>query len=302
MILNCNVIADGCLPMLFKIILAMLAFAANSVLCRLALVSHNIDSLSFSLIRVSSGAAVLLLIWLLRKARFKIEWSFKNALFLASYILAFSYAYMHINAGVGALLLFGTVQLTMVLYGVFNGEQLNLKRGLGLFIALTGIIVLLLPGATAPSLFYSLIMVISGLAWAAYSIAGKVMLSPLSSTLANFLLAVPIVLLFSLLLRQETFMNLTGVGLAIISGGLTSSGAYVLWYSIVKKLDRIAASTVQLSVPCLAILGGTFILGEAVSLRMLVATVMVLLGIILVIFSTAKKTESARQAIITNKT
>ena len=287
--------------MLFKIILAMLAFAANSVLCRLALVNQNIDAMSFSLIRVSSGAAVLLLIWLLGKTRFKIEWSLKNALFLASYILAFSYAYMNINAGVGALLLFGTVQLTMVLYGVFHGEQLNLKRGLGLLIALTGMIVLLLPSATAPSLFYSLIMVISGFAWAAYSISGKAMLNPLSSTLANFLLAVPMVLLFSLLLRQETFVNPTGVALAIFSGGLTSSGAYVLWYSIVKKLDRIAASTVQLSVPCLAILAGAFIIGEAVSLRMMFATVMVLLGIILVIFSTAKKSESARQAITINK-
>ncbi|OTG81568.1 DMT family transporter [Acinetobacter sp. ANC 4648] len=288
--------------MLFKIIVAMLAFAANSVLCRLALADQQIDPMSFSIIRVSSGAIVLLIIWLLTTARLKIEWNIKNAIFLAIYILAFSYAYIKIDAGVGALLLFGTVQLTMVFYGIFHGEKLSLRRGLGLVLALFGIIVLLLPGADAPSLFYSLIMGISGLAWAAYSISGKRMLNPLSSTLANFIVAMPIILIASFIFRSDIFMNTKGIVLAMISGGLTSSGAYVLWYSIVKKLDRIAASTVQLSVPCLAILGGSLFIGESVSLRVILSTIMVLFGIVLVIFATTKKTASTINTTSINKT
>lgn len=277
--------------MFLKISLAMIAFAANSVLCRLALADRLIDPISFSLIRVSSGAVVLLILWLLSTRRVKIEWNIKNSIFLTVYILAFSYAYIKIDAGVGALLLFGTVQLSMIFYGIFHGEKLTLKRGLGVGIALVGIIILLLPGASTPSLFYSLIMGISGLAWAAYSISGKTMNNPLSSTLANFLLAVPIVLIASSLFQQDTVMTNKGILLAIISGGLTSSGAYVLWYSIVKHIDRITASTVQLSVPCLAILGGSLFIGEPVGLRVIFSTVIVLLGIILVIFS-VKKTNS----------
>lgn len=277
--------------MFLKISLAMIAFAANSVLCRLALADRLIDPISFSLIRVSSGAVVLLILWLLSTRRVKIEWNIKNSIFLAVYILAFSYAYIKIDAGVGALLLFGTVQLSMIFYGIFHGEKLTLKRGLGVGITLVGIIILLLPGASTPSLFYSLIMGISGLAWAAYSISGKTMNNPLSSTLANFLLAVPAVLIASSLFQQDTVMTNKGILLAIISGGLTSSGAYVLWYSILKHIDRITASTVQLSVPCLAILGGSLFIGEPVGLRVIFSTVIVLLGIILVIFS-VKKTNS----------
>lgn len=275
--------------MFFKISLAMIAFAANSVLCRLALSDRLIDPMSFSLIRVSSGAMVLLILWLLSTQRVKIEWNIKNAIFLVVYILAFSYAYIKIDAGVGALLLFGTVQLTMIFYGIFHGEKLTLKRGLGVCVALLGIIILLLPGASTPSLFYSVIMAISGLAWAAYSISGKTMSHPLSSTFANFLLAVPIILIASFLFQQDVVMNTKGIILALISGGLTSSGAYVLWYSIVKHIDRITASTVQLSVPCLAILGGSFFIGEPIELRVIFSTVVVLFGIALVIFAVKQK-------------
>ncbi|OTG66527.1 DMT family transporter [Acinetobacter silvestris] len=280
--------------MLFKITLAMIAFAANSVLCRLALAGQQIDPMSFSSIRIVSGAVVLFVIWWLSAARSKIEWNFKNGMFLATYILAFTYAYVKIDAGVGALLLFGTVQLTMVFYGIFHGEILNLQKGFGLLIALAGIIVLLLPGVSAPSLFYSLMMGISGLAWAAYSISGKRMLNPLSSSLANFIVAVPIVLIVSFVLKQDIFMNTKGVVLAMISGGLTSSIAYVLWYSIVKNIDRITASTVQLSVPCFAILGGSLFIGEEVSLRVILSAVVVLCGITVVIFASRKNIASTK--------
>ena len=270
--------------MLLKISIAMLAFAANSVLCRLALAEQQIDPMSFSLIRVCSGAAVLLLLYMLSGHKTKIRWNIKNGFFLALYIIAFSLAYLHIDAGVGALLLFGTVQLSMVGYGLCHGEKINMRRGLGLAIAILGILILLLPGASAPHLGYAAIMVLSGIGWAMYSIAGKNMQNPLASTLANFVIAIPFVLLAYIAFYPQSFVHIQGILLALLSGGLASSGAYVLWYSIVKQIDRVTASSVQLSVPCLAILGGVLFIGETLSWRIIISAVIVLVGIALVVF------------------
>ncbi|QRQ13105.1 DMT family transporter [Acinetobacter pittii] len=280
--------------MLFKIALVMVAFAANSVLCRLALAGQHIDPMTFSLIRVASGAVVLLGLFLYSKSsQTKVQWSLKNAFFLAVYILAFSYAYLQIDAGIGALLLFGVVQLTMVLYGYWQGEQIGIYRGIGLCIALAGIIVLLLPGAHTPDWQYALIMVISGLAWAGYSIAGRNMTQPIGSTLANFTLAVPMVLLANVLVTQDRYIDVQGWVLAILSGGVTSSGAYVLWYAILKHIDRVTASTVQLSVPCLAIIGGSLFVNETVTGRVILSSFMVLFGILLVIYVRPQKAKNA---------
>ncbi|MFA3126784.1 DMT family transporter [Acinetobacter pittii] len=280
--------------MLFKIALVMVAFAANSVLCRLALAGRHIDPMTFSLIRVGSGAVVLFGLFLYSKSsQTKVQWSLKNAFFLALYILAFSYAYLQIDAGIGALLLFGIVQLTMVLYGYWQGEQIGMYRGIGLCIALSGISVLLLPGAHAPDWGYALIMVISGLAWAGYSIAGRNMTQPIGSTLANFTLAVPMVLLANVLLAQDRYIDMQGWVLAILSGGVTSSGAYVLWYAILKHIDRVTASTVQLSVPCLAIIGGSLFVNETVTGRVILSSFMVLFGILLVIYIRPQKAKNA---------
>ncbi|MEQ1064782.1 DMT family transporter [Acinetobacter sp. XH1741] len=279
--------------MLFKIVLVMVAFAANSVLCRLALIGHHIDPMSFSLIRVGSGAVVLLgLLFYSRSPQTHLQWNIKNAFFLAIYILAFSCAYLQIDAGIGALLLFGVVQLTMVLYGYWHGEQIGMYRAIGLCIALAGIIVLLLPGAHAPDWKYALLMMVSGLAWAAYSIAGRNMTQPIGSTLANFTLAVPIVLLANILLDQERYIDWQGWTLAVLSGGATSSGAYVLWYAILKHIDRVTASTVQLSVPCLAIIGGSLFVNETVTGRVILSSLMVLFGILLVIYKIPKKAKT----------
>ncbi|WP_213064587.1 DMT family transporter [Acinetobacter pittii] len=280
--------------MLFKIALVMVAFAANSVLCRLALAGQHIDPMTFSLIRVASGAVVLFGLFLYAKSsQTKVQWSLKNAFFLAVYILAFSYAYLQIDAGIGTLLLFGVVQLTMVLYGYWQGEQIGIYRGIGLCIALAGISVLLLPGAHAPDWGYALIMVISGLAWAGYSIAGRNMTQPIGSTLANFTLAVPMVLLANILLAQDRYIDMQGWVLAILSGGVTSSGAYVLWYAILKHIDRVTASTVQLSVPCLAIIGGSLFVNESVTGRVILSSFMVLFGILLVIYVRPQKAKNA---------
>ncbi|MDS7956662.1 MULTISPECIES: DMT family transporter [unclassified Acinetobacter] len=280
--------------MLFKIALIMAAFAANSVLCRLALVSRHIDPMTFSLIRVASGAVVLFGLFLYSKSsQIKVQWSLKNAFFLAVYILAFSYAYLQIDAGIGALLLFGAVQLIMMLYGYWQGDQIGIYRGIGLCIALAGISVLLLPGTHAPDWGYALIMVISGLAWAGYSIAGRNMTQPIGSTLANFTLAVPMVLLANVLLAQDRYIDVQGWILAILSGGVTSSGAYVLWYAILKHIDRVTASTVQLSVPCLAIIGGSLFVNESVTGRVILSSFMVLFGILLVIYVRPQKAKNA---------
>ncbi|MCU4432094.1 DMT family transporter [Acinetobacter pittii] len=280
--------------MLFKIALVMAAFAANSVLCRLALAGQHIDPMTFSLIRVGSGAVVLFGLFLYSKSsQTKVQWILKNAFFLTVYILAFSYAYLQIDASIGALLLFGVVQLTMVLYGYWQGEQIGIYRGIGLCIALAGISVLLLPGAHAPDWGYALIMVISGLAWAGYSIAGRNMTQPIGSTLANFTLAVPMVLLANILLAQDRYIDMQGWVLAILSGGVTSSGAYVLWYAILKHIDRVTASTVQLSVPCLAIIGGSLFVNESVTGRVILSSFMVLFGILLVIYVRPQKAKNA---------
>lgn len=286
--------------MLLKISIAMLAFAANSVLCRLALAEQQIDPMSFSLVRVCSGAMVLFLLYMLTtyKAKAKIEWSVKSGFFLALYIVAFSLAYLHIDAGVGALLLFGTVQLSMVSYGLCHGEKINLRRGLGLLIAILGLLILLLPGASAPPLDYAALMVLSGIGWAMYSIAGKKMHNPLASSLANFVLAIPFVLLVYLAFFTQAFIKPQGVILAVLSGGLASSGAYVLWYAIVKQIDRVTASSVQLSVPCLAILGGALFIGEALSFRIIISAVIVLVGIALVISASSNRTNLNKSDLI----
>ena len=279
--------------MLFKILLAMIAFSANSVLCRLALVQNQIDAMSFSVLRVISGVLVLGLLLLISRRRAysqtKLNWNLKHGFYLATYIVAFSLAYVNIDAGVGALLLFGTVQLTMVIYGLCHGEKINWKRALGLVLALVGITILLLPGASAPSVKYSIMMVISGVAWAAYSLSGKNSVNPLNSTYTNFVLAVPFVVIAGFLFAQNIHVSWQGFILAIVSGGLASSSAYVLWYSILKQIDRIMASTVQLSVPCLAIIGGSLFIGESIGLRILLSSGVVLCGILLVIFAAPKK-------------
>ena len=241
----------------------MLAFAGNSVLCRVALAQTGIDPASFTSIRLASGAVVLWLVVRLTRQGQSGGGSWGSALALFGYAACFSFAYVSLTAATGALLLFGAVQLSMLGYGLCHGEKINLQRGVGLGIAVTGILVLLLPGSSAPNPLYAAVMVCSGLGWAAYSIAGKAMQNPLASTLANFILAVPFVLLVYLVFYSQSFIKPQGVLLALLSGGLASSGAYVLWYAIVKRIDRVTASSVQLSVPCLAILGGALFIGEA---------------------------------------
>lgn len=271
-----------------KICLAMVAFAANSVLCRLALKGAHIEPVLFSTLRLLSGAAVLLPLLLKKRTQATRRWKLSEAFFLALYALFFSVAYISLDAGTGALLLFGVVQITMVMAGLLRGERLNLTRSCGLIVAIAGIALLLLPGAVAPPLKSALLMGIAGAAWAAYSLSGRSSTDPGMSTAANFLLAVPFAVIALFVSGSDLHYDYHGIVLAVMSGALASAGAYVLWYAIMPEIDAVTASTVQLSVPCLATLAGVLFLGETLTLRMFFSMLAVLAGIWLVVRKKAR--------------
>ncbi len=265
--------------------LAMLAFAANSLLCRVALRGEAIDPVAFTLVRLLSGALALWLISSLRTKTESMQGNWKGALSLFVYALGFAYAYVQLDTGTGALLLFGAVQMTIVGYGLFRGERLSVPAVAGLLIASAGLVALLLPGSSAPPLISSMIMIIAGMAWGIYSILGKGASSPLGSTTGNFMLAIPAIVLVALLQADEIRMTLAGVIAALVSGAIASGIGYALWYRVMPRLGSFQAASVQLSVPVLASVGGLIFLGESLSLRLVLASCAVLVGITLVLMS-----------------
>ena len=269
--------------MLPKILLTMAAFAANSLLCRLALKGMHMDAVSFSALRLISGAVALLLFLRLPGIPKKPEFNGLNAALLALYVFAFSLAYLSLTTAAGALLLFGTVQCMMTGWGLIRGERLTWLKSVGMLGAMAGLALLLLPGAGHPSGGAALLMMISGAAWAAYCITGKKVQNAAAATAGNFTLAVPMALVALVLSGVPIHADAAGLLLAVTSGALMSGGAYLLWYSILPRLSPTTASTLQLSVPCLAALGGLIFMGETLDTRMLVAIALTLSGIGLVI-------------------
>ncbi|BBQ84937.1 TPA: DMT family transporter [Kluyvera ascorbata] len=269
--------------MLPKILLTMAAFAANSLLCRLALKGMHMDAVSFSALRLISGAVALLLFLRLSGIPKKPEFNGLNAALLALYVFAFSLAYLSLTTAAGALLLFGTVQCVMTGWGLMRGERLTWLKSVGMLGAMAGLALLLLPGAGHPSGGAALLMMISGAAWAAYCITGKKVQNAAAATAGNFTLAVPMALVALVLSGVPIHADAAGLLLAVTSGALMSGGAYLLWYSILPRLSPTTASTLQLSVPCLAALGGLIFMGETLDTRMLVAIALTLSGIGLVI-------------------
>jgi drug/metabolite transporter (DMT)-like permease len=267
---------------------AMIAFASNSLLCRAALKQTSIDAASFTFIRVFSGAVVLWLVVNLRRMvrttqSVGVGGNWISALALLIYAASFSFAYVAVAAGTGALLLFGAVQATMILWGLHKGERLRVIQILGLIIAMTGLVVLLFPGLSAPPLFGSILMLGAGVAWGIYSLRGKREKNPVTETTGNFVRAVPFAAAVSIIFLRLLNVDLAGVGYAIISGAITSGLGYVIWYSVLPSLKAASAATVQLSVPVLAATGGILLLGEPLTLRYLLASIAVLGGIALVI-------------------
>jgi drug/metabolite transporter (DMT)-like permease len=269
-------------------VMAMIAFAGNSLLCRAALKQTGIDAASFTFIRIFSGAVALWLITKMRHAPWRESGNWPSALALFAYAGAFSFAYVSISAGTGALLLFGAVQATMILWGLRRGERLRLRQLLGLAVAMSGLVVLLFPGLSAPPVRGSILMLGAGVAWGIYSLRGKAEKSPASATTGNFLRAVPLAAALSIALLPWARIDRSGIGYAVLSGAIASGLGYVIWYtaltdSMPVRLGPASAATVQLSVPVLAAAGGILLLGEPLTLRFLFASIAVLGGIALVV-------------------
>lgn len=263
-------------------LLAMIAFAGNSLLCRIALKHTAIDAASFTSIRLVSGAIVLWLIVSMRRSLPEGKGNWLSATALFAYAAGFSFAYVSLPAATGALLLFGAVQATMIGHGVWSGERLRPMQLLGLVLALLGLVALVLPGLSAPPLLASTLMLGAGFAWGVYSLRGKGKGDPTRVTAGNFLRAAPIAILLNLLMMTRTSWDSAGIGYAVASGALASGLGYAIWYTALPALKATIAATVQLSVPVLATLGGILFLGEASSPRLLLASVAILGGIALV--------------------
>lgn len=268
--------------------LAMLAFAANSLLCRVALRETGIDAASFTGIRIASGALALWLIVRLREGGLGGHGNWPSAFALFAYAAAFSYAYLSLPAAVGALLLFGAVQATMIGYGFARGERFDARQSAGLALAAAGFVGLLLPGLSAPPLGGSLLMIAAGIAWGVYSLRGRGGGNPTASTAGNFVRALPFAAALSLAMLPHAALEAAGVGYAVASGALASGLGYAIWYTALPGLRASSAATVQLSVPVIAALGGALFLGEAITLRLVLASVAVLGGIALVIGGRAR--------------
>ena len=249
--------------------LAMLAFAANSLLCRMALGEGSIDAASFTCIRLVSGAAMLSVIVLARNRAFKpVLVNPLSAIMLFTYAICFSFSYIEIAAGTGALLLFGAVQLTMIAAGLFAGERPGAQAWWGILCAFAGLVYLLSPGVSTPPISSALLMLLAGIAWGFYSLRGKGTAAPLVATCWNFIASLPLVVLTYLIFREDTGLSQTGVILAILSGALASGVGYAIWYTALPHLTATHAATVQLTVPVIAAVGGVVLLAEPPSVAL----------------------------------
>jgi drug/metabolite transporter (DMT)-like permease len=273
---------------IISIILSLLAFAGNSIVCRMALKSDLIDPAGFIIVRLGSASLLLILLQAFSKSAKGIGGNWISAGFLVLYAIPFTFSYVNLSAATGALISFSAVQLTMILMGIRNGEAINRLQFTGLIIAMSGLIVLLLPGTTAPSIFDALLMGIAGIAWGNYSMRGKVSVNPLYDTAGNFIRALPICLLVCIPFMKKIHMSPEGLLLAIISGTITSALGYILWYQALKHIKATHASVIQLSVPVITSLFGVLLLGEILDFRIVTASTVILIGIALVIFRPKK--------------
>ncbi len=276
--------------------LAMIAFAGNSLLCRLALKNTGIDAATFTTIRLVSGAMML---WLLTSARRDERaggGNWPSAFALFAYAAGFSFAYLTLSAATGALLLFGAVQATMISYGIWKGERLHGSQLVGLALAFSGLIGLMLPGISAPPLVGSILMLGAGVAWGVYSLRGRTGGAPIKVTTGNFLRAAPIAILLCLLNPDHVSLDSVGSLYAVCSGAFASGIGYAVWYTALPALKATHAATVQLSVPVLAAFGGIVFLDEPITLRLVLASLAILGGIALVIVERQRSENQRSQA------
>ena len=268
--------------------LALIAFAANSVLCRMALGMKLIDASSFTIIRLLAAVIVLFLIVFSRnnneiKARITSKSSWLASLMLFVYASTFSFSYILLETATGALVLFSTVQITMILLSVMSGNRLHAVEWIGVVIAFSGFVYLVLPSITKPSAIGFFLMVIAGIAWGIYTVIGRSSKSPVMDTAYNFFRTIPLVLILLLFTYQTATYSSEGILLAVLSGGIASAMGYVAWYIALTGLSTIQAAVLQLLVPVIAVLGGIVFVSEIVTLRLLASAAMIIGGILLVV-------------------
>ena len=279
--------------------LAMLPLSANSWFCRAALRDTAIDAASFTSIRLVSGALMLWLLLYLRRSRVRVplpgsesgNWLSAWALF--GYAVLFSFAYLELSAGTGALLLFGAVQVTMIGLGLSRGERLDVVQVTGVALAFSGLVGLLSPGLSAPPLLAGAMMLGAGACWGLYSMRGQGAVDPTGVTAGNFMRTVPITAVLSLVMVNHASIDAAGFWYAVASGAVTSALGYVLWYSVVPLIKSVTAATVQLSVPVIVAIGGVALLREPITLRLVLAAAAVLGGIALVILEKSRNAAGA---------
>lgn len=277
-------------------LLVLLAFAGNSVLCRAALGDAAIDAASFTILRLVAGAVALSLLCrdsapsaraALAERNGPSRWGSAIALFV--YAAAFSFAYVSLETGTGALILFATVQLTMLGWALVRGERISPMEWLGIALAIGGFVYLMLPGASAPPVLGACLMAIAGIGWGAYTLRGRGSPNPLSDTKSNFVLSLPLAALLALVTIGRHELSGPGVALAITSGALTSGVGYTLWYTAMRGLTTTSAAVVQLAVPVIAAAGGIVFVNESLSARLLVSATLILGGIALVVLAPARR-------------
>lgn len=274
---------------------AMVAFAANSLLCRLALAPGLVDAASFATVRVVSGAITLYLIVLMRRApRAPSGANWRSAAMLFTYMVFFSFAYLSLSAGTGALILFGAVQLTMFLVALREGERFAPVSWIGFVMAFGGLIYLVSPGVTAPDPLGAALMAVAGIAWGIYSLLGRGVSDPLQATARNFAVSVPLVAVVSLVFVRSFSVSPQGLALAAASGAIASGCGYVIWYAALPGLSATRAATVQLSVPVIAAFGGVLFIAEAITPRLLLASAATLGGVAIVLAQRAVKSSRSR--------
>lgn len=262
---------------------ALLAFAGNSLLCRLALQGGHADPAAFTLIRLASGAGMLWLVLHVGRRDTRVGGDWRAAFALFAYAITFSFAYMGLTAGTGALLAFGAVQASMLLVGFFKGERLGPAQALGLALAVAGLVYMVLPGVEAPAPLDAVLMLTAGVAWGLYSLRGRRSGDPVAATAGNFLRTLPLAMAATLLFVSRLEVDPLGWAIALASGVITSGLGYVIWYKALKDLTATRAAVVQLSVPPIAAFGGVLFLGETFTPRLAIASCVILGGVALAI-------------------
>jgi drug/metabolite transporter (DMT)-like permease len=277
----------------------MLAFAGNSVLCRLALADNTIDAATFTAARLLAGMTVLGTLLAIRQ-RTAIRpsaaaeqvptvkntlaaGSWSAALMLFVYALSFSFAYVSLDTATGALILFGAVQITMVIAGLRSASRLSLLEWAGLAIAFGGFVYMVLPGVDMPAPFGLGLMTCAGVAWGIYSLLGRGSKAPLADTATNFLRTLPFTLFVLIFAIDQGYWSQEGLILAIVSGGVTSGLGYAIWYRALAGLTTTQAAVVQLLVPVFAAIGGILFADELLTTRLMFAALLVLGGILMVV-------------------